>query len=139
MIAKPKNSSAASTNLLKLTDGANLCCGDDPRYHYQTAAINTSTHGTVSHVNVTVPGGSAQTVALTGAAIDWTDTDNDEALIQAIGEVATDLDFLWMGGGIELIRGTNTITIRITDSVLEFNWIGTTTTNEAAFTQLSAY
>jgi len=138
MIAKPINSSASSTNHLKLTEGNNLCCGDADRYHYTSAVIATGTDGTTLSVNVT-DGTTTSTVALTGGPIDWNDPTNDDALIQAIGEVATDLNYEWLGGDIELIRDVDDLTILIKDSTLVWNWIGEATTGEVAFTQTTPY
>ena len=138
-ILKQKNSSAVADSVLVVTDGADLCCGDNARNDYQTAEIDV-TGTTLTNINTTVPGGSAATAALTGAPLDWTDPANDEAIIEAIGEVATDLGFNWFDGGIKLIRGAtdDDLTIRIQDSTLIFNWIGTTTTDENAFVETAS-
>ena len=139
MIGKAKNPGASENNILKLTDGNNLCCGDDPRFHYLSAVSDVTSATTISAVNVTDPGGSAATIALAGAPIDWADSANDEALIQAIGKVVTDKGYIWMGGGISIERSADDIQIRVQDSVLEWNWAGTASSNEAAFTQYSPY
>lgn len=138
MIFRPKNSSASAGSILVMGDGAGLCCGDADRNDYSTAELDTSgaPNTTVSNVNVTVPGGATSTVALDGAPLDWADPANDEAIMAALGKVATDLGFQWMDGGIELNRGaTDTdLTVVIRDSVLVWNWIGTTSTAENAAT-----
>lgn len=138
-ILKTKSTIANPKNILTLTDGADLCCGDNARNDYTTAEFD-STANTVVSVNVTVPGGSAATVALDGGPYDWSDTANDAAIIADIGKVATDLGFEWFEGGIELLRGAtdDDLTVRIKDSTLIFNWIGTTTTEENAFTETAA-
>ena len=138
MIAKPINSAASSTNHLKLTDGNNLCCGDADRNHYTTATIDTSSDASVLSVNVT-DGASTSTVALDGGPISWDSAANDEALIAALGKVATDLGYQWFNGGIELTRDGADLTILIKDSVLVWNWIGEASTGEVAFTASSPY
>lgn len=137
MLGKPINPNASATNALKLTEGNGICCDDTAtKADYISATIDTSTDGDVSAVNVT-DGETTSTVTLDGAAIDWTDSANDLALIDAIEKVATDKGYIAMNGGIELERGTDTLIVTIRESTLKFNWIGTTTSAERAFTEVS--
>lgn len=133
MIAKRKSTLANANNHLAITEGADICCGDNTLSDYATAAADVSASDVVA-VNVTVPGGSAATVSLDGQPIDWSSADNDQALIQAIGKVAVDLGYEWMKGGIELERSGNNLTVKVKDSALVWNWIGTASSDEKAFT-----
>jgi hypothetical protein len=130
---KKLNSAAGENSILVMNDGAGLCCGDVARSDYATAAIDVSASDVVA-VNVTQPGSAAQTVTLDGQPIDWSDAANDAALKAAIGKVATDLGWSWFDGGVELLRAGDNLTITIRDSTLAFNWIGTATSDENAFT-----
>ena len=137
MIAKNLSTIANANNHIALTDGAGLCCGDQDRHDYTTAELDI-TGTTVEDVGVQIPGGSVVSTDLDGDPIDWTDTANDNALIEALGKVATDLGYEWFGGGIELNRGAadTDLTIVVRDSTLIFAWIGTDTTDENAFTEV---
>lgn len=119
------------TNHLAMTDGNGLCCDDATRADYETANGDAAANA-LANVNVTVPGGVAQTIAIPGA-LDWADAANDEAVIAAIGKVATDLGYEWFDGGIELTHDGDDLIVTIRDSTLVWNWIGTTTTDEQAF------
>lgn len=137
MISKKISSIANTNNYLALTDGAGLCCGDQDRHDYETAELDV-TGTTVADIGIQIPGGAVVSTDLDGAAIDWTDPANDNALIEAIGKAATDAGYLWNDGGIELVRGAtdNDLTVKIKDSTLIFAWIGTDTSDENAFTEI---
>lgn len=134
MIAKKLSSIANDNNIIALTNGAGLCCEDAKLYDYATAEFDI-TGTTVADIGLQEPGGAVQSIDLDGPAIDWTDTANDNTLIEAIGKAVTDLGWEWFDGGIELVRGAtdNDLTVKIKDSALIFSWIGTDTSAEEAF------
>lgn len=142
MIAKRISPIANANNLLAVTDGNRICADDAARLDYQSASfdLTNAAEDGLNAVNVTVPGGSAATVALTGAEIALDDATLDDQIIEAIGEVATDLGYEWFEGGIEIDRTTtDVVVITIRDSSLVWNWIGTASTAEKAFTSSTPY
>ena len=141
MITTAKNQNASSGSILVMNEGAELCCGDVKRYDFVTAEFD-STANNVTHVNVTVQGGSAQTIALTGGLdLSTTSAANNELLRQYMAKVATDLGFIHMDGGIDLERNpanADLVKVRVKDSTLIWNWIGIASTFENAFVQTDA-
>lgn len=134
MIAATKSSIANSANILRITDNLDVCCNGATVNNYATANFD-STLADLEEINIQAPGGSAQTVAIDGAPLDWGDSANDATVIAAIGKAAEDAGYNWFGGGIELDRsaGGNNLSVVVKESTLIFNWIGKNTTSERAF------
>lgn len=135
-----KNSSANADNHLVISDDLGLCCGDDYSKDYKSADIDISGSSTVAAVNLTKSGGSAQTITLNGGTpIDWTDEDNDDTIVEALETAINSLDGCFLlDGGIEFDRSTaDVLVIWIRDSGLVFNWIGTASSGENAFTAVT--
>lgn len=117
-----------------INEGIDLCCGDDvDNLTYRTANLTLGST-TVDNVSVTVPGGSPQTINLDGSALDWTLAANDAELKRRLEKAATDLGFQVFGNCFTFARSAaGRLQITIADSTLIWNWIGTTSTGENAF------
>lgn len=131
---------ANSTNTLALSGGLELCCGDGSgtkQNHYQVTVAD-STAVDATHINLTVPGGSATSVAFSGS-VDWGSAANDESLRNEIEDAIVAQGFIHIDGGIKLERSGNALTITIMSVELTLNWIGVPTTAEEAFTEYAPY
>lgn len=137
-ILKTLNSSAAAGSILQLTDGADLCCGNQARVHYATAEFPDGT--AVTSVNVTQPGSAAQTITLDNQPHDLSDSANWPAFIEAMGKAATDLGWNWFDGGISVEAGptANNVIVKVLDSTLIFNWVGVPSSFEQVFVATNA-
>lgn len=132
----------SDTNHLVISGDLNLCCGDEYHKDYVSAPIDTSSPSTLAAVSLTKKGNSPQTITLNGGStIDWTDPANDRTIIEALEAAIESLPGCYLlDGGVILDRSTaDTLVIRINESELAFNWIGTASSDEVAFTAVSSF
>lgn len=130
-------SANSDNNHLVISDDLELCCGDAASRDYTSAEIDISSPDTVAAVNLNKPGGSAQTITLNGGTpINWVSAANDDTLREALEAAVNSLDGCHVfDGGFEIDRSTaDVLVIRIRESALVFNWIGTASSGENAFT-----